>query len=75
VSSGRREGTNVEYLIQGLLHPQWVLVGKGVRLAPLPIKRVVAIHRPEVRDAFMPGEFDDVGAGFFGGRGAVVPPW
>jgi hypothetical protein len=49
-------------------------VGQGVSLAPLPIKRVVAVHRSEVRDAFMPSELDDVGAGFFGGRVAVVPP-
>ena len=56
-----RERADVEDFIQRFLQAQRVTVGQGVRLAPLPLRRVIAERRLEVGQAVGPGELDGVG--------------
>ncbi|MNH19453.1 hypothetical protein D3C79_791910 [compost metagenome] len=68
------ESADIEQQVQRLLQPERMVVGQGMRLAPLPGGRVVAQCLAQVGQAGLPGAFHRVAAATMLAAAMQPPP-
>ncbi|MNE74263.1 hypothetical protein D3C80_1703300 [compost metagenome] len=70
----RGKGPDIEQQVQRFFHPQWMVMGKGVGLAPLPAGRVAAEGFTQMLEAVLPGDAHDRGTvGALVGAAGIPP--